>query len=204
MAEFCFECFCKLIADTNDFPIVGEKKDLCEGCGQVKPVVVTTIPKPVRVLFLDYDGVVNTPMWNEDGTKCRYNFPSDGKVNNFQAVQWISEFCQKYGYHIVVTSTWRLDSNYKECLTNGGLRNGIEILGRTESLNNKCRVDEIKLYLESHPEIESYIIVDDEDDILEEQRPYFVETDGYVGFGLADVNKCERIHKQVANAKSTD
>lgn len=49
MAEFCFECFCKLIADTNDFPIVGEKKDLCEGCGQVKPVVVTTIPKPVRV-----------------------------------------------------------------------------------------------------------------------------------------------------------
>lgn len=201
MAEFCLECFNKLIADTSDFPIVGETKHLCEGCGQVKPAVVTTIPKPVRVLFLDYDGVVNTPMWNEDGTKCRYNFPSDGKVNNFQAVQWVSEFCKKFAYHIVVTSTWRLDNNYKECLINGGLRNGIEILGRTESLNNKCRGEEIKLYLEAHPEIESYIIVDDEDDILEEQRPFFVETDGYFGFGLADTNKCERIHKRVTNAK---
>ncbi len=204
MAEFCLDCFNRLIADTGDSPIVSDSVFLCEGCGQVKPVVVNTIPKPVKALFLDYDGVVNTPMWNEDGTKCRYNFPSDGKVNNFQAVQWISEFCQKHGYHIVVTSTWRLDSNYKECLINGGLRNGIEILGRTESLNNKCRGEEIKLYLESHPEIESYIIVDDEDDILEEQRPYFVEADGYFGFGLADVNKCERIHKQVANANSAD
>ena len=64
------------------------------------------IPKN-RVLFLDYDGVVNTPMWNEKGTICRYNMPKDGKVNNFQAVQWISEFCQKFHFQIVVTSTWR-------------------------------------------------------------------------------------------------
>lgn len=151
--------------------------------------------EPVRVLFLDYDGVVNTPMWNADGSGCRYNFPSDGKVNNFQAVQWVSEFCQKAGYHIVVTSTWRLDNNYKECLVNGGLRKGIEIFGKTESLDGKCRGDEIKLYLETHPEIEQYIIVDDKDDILEEQRQFFVQTDGSFGFGERDMLKCEKIHK---------
>lgn len=150
----------------------------------------------MNVIFLDYDGVVNIPMWNEDGTHCQYNFPKDNKVNNFQAVQWISEFCQKYDYHIVVTSTWRMDRNYKECLTNGGLREGIEILGRTESLWEQSRGEEIKLYIDSHPEIERYIIIDDEDDILEDQRPYFVQTDMTRGFGMSDFFQCERIHKK--------
>ena len=46
-----------------------------------------------RVIFLDYDGVVNTPMWNSKGTNCRYGWPSDGKVNNFQAVHWDRSQC---------------------------------------------------------------------------------------------------------------
>ena len=69
-----------------------------------------------RVLFLDYDGVVNTLMWNDKGTRVSYNFPKDNKVNNFQAVQWVSEFCLKCKYDIVVTSSWREDSNYKELI----------------------------------------------------------------------------------------
>lgn len=54
----------------------------------------------MNVLFLDYDGVVNTPMWDDDGKRCTFNFPSDNKVNNFQCVQWVSEFCQRYDYKI--------------------------------------------------------------------------------------------------------
>lgn len=46
-------------------------------------------------------------------------------------------FCLKYNYSIVVTSTWRFDKNYKECLINVGLRPGIEILGRTKEIRNK-------------------------------------------------------------------
>ena len=118
-----------------------------------------------RVVFLDYDGVVNVPMWNDKGTSSRYNFPSDGKVNNFQAVQWLSEACQKFHYDIVVTSTWRSHANYKECLINGGLRDGIQILGKTVSLSyehpypEKTRGWEIKKYLEEHPEIKYYVIL---------------------------------------------
>ena len=151
-----------------------------------------------RVIFLDYDGVVNTPMWNDKGTKCTYNFPKDNKVNNFQAVQWISECCQKFHYDIVVTSTWRLNSNYKECLINGGLRPGIEILGRTEDLwdPNNCRGYEIARYLEDHPEINYYIIIDDEDDMLPEQKDHFIQTDGDVGFRLSDLARFEKIYMQ--------
>ena len=148
----------------------------------------------MNVIFLDYDGVVNTPMWNEDGNKCRYNFPDDNKVNNFQAVQWISELCEKCDYSIVVTSTWKNDPNYKECLINGGLRPGIKILGKTERPAGTNRVDfsrgeEIEQYLKYHPEIEKYLIIDDEDDFTDEQKKHFIKTRHDVGFQKADFRK---------------
>lgn len=148
-----------------------------------------------RICFLDYDqdGVVNTPMWNAEGTVCSYGFPNQGKVNNFQAVQWLSEACQKFGYDIVVTSTWRLDDNYKECLINGGLRKGIEVLGRTPRFSGQPRGTEIKAYLEEHPEIQYYVIVDDEADMLPEQMSHFIKTNGDTGFNLSEFKRFEEI-----------
>ena len=134
-------------------------------------------------------------MWNENGTLCRYNFPEDNKVNHFQAVQWISEFCLKYDYKIVVSSTWRMDNNYKECLINGGLREGIEILGKTDCRGIK-RGDEIDSYLKDHPEIDGYIIIDDCDDFHKHQKDRFVETRGDVGFMEYDYYKARRIHNK--------
>lgn len=149
----------------------------------------------MNIVFLDYDGVVNTPMWDEDGTHCRYNFPKDNKVNNFQAVQWVSEFCQKYCYSIVVSSTWRMDKNYKECLINGGMRDGIEILGRTKILG-KTRGAEIEEYLQEHPEVDNYLIFDDEDDFFDYQLYHLVDTNELAGFTMNDFNKAVRLHRK--------
>lgn len=150
-----------------------------------------------RIIFLDYDGVVNTPMWDEEGKKCRYNFPEHNKVNNFQAVQWVSEFCQKWGFSIVVTSTWRMDDNWRECLINGGLREGIEIVDKTDDLamthKRQTRGHEIKKWLEEHPEVEHFIIIDDIDDFLPEQKPFFIETTPVVGFNMNDFIKARHI-----------
>ena len=132
-------------------------------------------------------------MWNAEGTHCSYGFPKQGKVNNFQAVQWLSEACQKFGYDIVVTSTWRLDDNYKECLINGGLRKGIEVLDRTPHFSGQPRGSEIKAYLEEHPEIQYYVIVDDEADMLPEQMDHFIMTNGDTGFNLSEFKRFEEI-----------
>ena len=160
-----------------------------------------------RVIFLDYDGVVNTPMWNEAGTKCRYNFPSDNKVNNFQAVQWLSQACQKFHYDIVVTSTWRTSENYKECLINGGLRSGIQILGRTESLWTyeapTCRGDQVEKYLKDHPQIKFYVIIDDENDFLPHQKSHLIQTDGDVGFCEHDFEAFEKLYLKDLGHKSS-
>lgn len=116
----------------------------------------------MNVIFLDYDGVVNNIIWNKEGTRAAYSHPHCGFVNNREAVLWLSEFCEKYDYKIVVTSTWRLHPNYKECLIAGGLRDGIEILGCVGRLSAGLGA-EIMEYLSQHPEIEKWLVLDDED-----------------------------------------
>jgi len=137
----------------------------------------------MNVVFLDYDGVVNTAMWTPDGKRCRFNFPRDGSVNNFQAVQWLSEFCQNYGYDIVVSSTWRAAENYQECLRNGGLRDGINILGHTPLLHGSNRGAEIKKWIDEHPGVENYAILDDDifDDFYALHGEHVVQCDVNVG-----------------------
>lgn len=147
----------------------------------------------MKVVFLDYDGVVNTPIWNEEG-KCKYNFPSDGKVNNYQAIMWVNELCKKTGAKIVVSSTWRYcchrnEVSYQDCLYNARLNKDIEIIGCTDWFGNETRTDEIKSYLLKHPEIENYVILDDE----EVDDDNFVQCNGYFGFGLSEFMKAKEI-----------
>lgn len=148
----------------------------------------------MNVVFLDYDGVVNTPMWTHRSGKwvCLYNFPDDNRVNNLQAVQWVSEFCEKYGYSIVVTSTWRYDDNYKECLIKGGLRDGIKILGCTTVMRGWARGQEISQWLSEHPDTESYLVFDD--DLIPEHKDRQVLCRSSAGFREEEFYKAETIH----------
>lgn len=150
----------------------------------------------MNICFLDYDGVVNTPMWNAKGTHCSYSV--NNIVNNFQAVQWVSEFCQKNDFKIVVTSTWRFQPDYKECLIKGGLRDGVEIIGRTKHISGAKRGEEIKEWLTSHNDIDKYIIIDDDRDFLQSQLSHHVRTFSEVGFTLREYNRAVKMLKDGA------
>lgn len=154
----------------------------------------------MNIIFLDYDGVVNTPMWGliNDIWRVSYNFPEHGKVNDLQAVQWISEFCEKYDYSIVVTSSWRHSKNYKECLYNAGLRDGIKILGKTPSILNGDRGDEIIAWLVNHNEVEKYIIIDDEDD-MGDLTDHLVLCETSHGFKELEYQKAVSLHNKLKN-----
>lgn len=182
----------------------------------------------MNILFLDYDGVVNTPMWHQhkaDPSRmiCTFNFPFDNKVNDFQCVQWISEFCQKYSYSIVVTSSWRWEDNYKECLINGGLRQGVKILGKTPnyiSYFGATRGDEIQAWLDLHHEEEiNFLIVDDtyKEDLEVHKIDYenkkvlglnklqtfklqdrFIQTNTTIGFREPDFHRAEQLHQNLS------
>ena len=147
-----------------------------------------------KVLFLDYDGVVNIAMWNERGTRCSFNFPKDNKVNHFQAVQWVSEFCEKYGYDVVVTSTWRKYPEWESCLRGGGLRDSVRILGST-ALPTKDRAEEISEYLSDHPETETYLVFDDKESLAESiHRDRLVLCQKERGFGETEYGLAVAAH----------
>ena len=150
----------------------------------------------MNVIFLDYDGVVNNIIWNAEGTRADYSHPHRGFVNNREAVLWLSEFCQKYDYKIVVTSTWRLHPNYKECLIAGGLRDGIEILGCVGRLS-AGRGAEITEYLSQHPEIEKWLVLDDEDcsEGYPEIEKHQVLCNTNAGFNLEEFELACKLHE---------
>lgn len=47
--------------------------------------------------------------------------------------------------------------------------------------------------MEQHPEITNYVILDDDTDMLDEQKEHFVNTDTYKGINDDDVNKAIKI-----------
>lgn len=165
----------------------------------------------MKVVFLDFDGVVNRKMWvNEDGKwVCRYGYPEDGAVNDVQSVQWVSEFCEKYGYDIVVTSSWR-KYGYEKYLRAAGLRDGVRVVGAT-AISDGDRSQEISDYLSSHPEVESYLVFDDDESLMRktyyfdedteyvfptagEHYKHLVLCDSRIGFGENEYNKAVATH----------
>jgi hypothetical protein len=157
----------------------------------------------INVVFLDFDGVVNTCMWYENSGKLltKYNWPEHGSVNNWQACQWLSKFCKERGYSIVVSSSWRKSGleNCKKCLYNGGVWESVHIIDRTPVLNTK-RGYEIQKWLDVQREkgvkIKRWIIIDDEDDMVsKEQFDRLVLCRGDAGFLLNDMKEAERIHE---------
>lgn len=142
----------------------------------------------MNIVFLDYDGVVNSLMFQPDKEEPYFNFPHHNKVNNYQAVRWLERLCKEFDAKIVVTSTWRLEDNYKECLYNGGLSHEIEILGKTDNFGTK-RIDEINRWLNEHPDVNRYVILDDE----RIKSKHAVKTETYNGFLWSDYEKAKLI-----------
>ena len=162
----------------------------------------------MKIIFLDYDGVVNTVYFDSPDKKPKYNWPNDNKVNNIQAIGWLNELYEIYSYSIVVSSTWRSKENYKECLYNAGLNPNIEILGKTPNLtdydNNLCRGDEIQTWLDHHKdlEIEDFIILDDCEN-MGHLKLHYIQTDTMLGFTYYDFTKIKYRWSRIDN-ENTD
>lgn len=139
----------------------------------------------MKVLFLDIDGVINS-------TRTCYAF--DGYPHSFEpdqmamfdpvAIKLIQELCKTTNAVVVVSSTWRILFTCDEIQK----ALGIPVFDRTVDLStpDKLRGDEIQIWLDEHPEVTRYAIVDDNSDMLESQMSRFVQTDPDVGLSFQD------------------
>lgn len=155
----------------------------------------------MKIIFLDYDGVVNNLIFHSiDGEPDFYCEPldvysgRDYKVNDFQAVAWLNKICREFNCKIVVSSTWRGRDDYKDCLYNAGFKG--EIIGKTPYLRGCIyqRGLEIQHWLDNNIEyeIEDFIILDDDSDMCHLEK-HLIKTDTYKGLGFKEYQEiCNR------------
>ena len=160
------------------------------------------------IIFLDFDGVVNTIYYREyprlNKTLFNYAHAADGFVNNRQAIEWLNELYKRYDYEIVVTSTWRYSCDYKQILYNSGLDSSIEILGATPKLNDCKRGDEIAQWIiDNHMEDRDVIILDDDDD-MGIMSNSLIKCDGLLGFTIYEYMECLQRFQDLGYARKID
>lgn len=161
----------------------------------------------MRVIFLDIDGVVNTfQIYKEKPAHLADVFmpkikdyylyicsSGDGRVSNGQAIIWLEKICKDWNAKIVLTSTWRLRfDNACQALYNTGLSKDVEIIGRTPSVESHYRGKEIQLWLEEHPEVTDFVILDDDGD-MEPYMDKLVLIDTYTGINCRTEIEVEKI-----------
>jgi hypothetical protein len=123
----------------------------------------------MKVLFLDIDGVVNCK------TTTQRHRGAIG-IDPYMAFL-VGKIQLNTGCEVVLSSSWK---NWPEGI-NEVERQVINIFDRTPNLNlvhyeDKPRGNEIKRWLDRHPEVEAYAILDDNSDMLDEQLPHFFKT----------------------------
>jgi hypothetical protein len=123
-----------------------------------------------KIIFLDIDGVLNV------------NFPSHdeyGRVFHPHFVENLRYIIEKTQAKIVISSTWRFSGLVimKEMWEKRNLPG--EVIDITPHIDICKRGEEIEYWLKNN-EVDSYVIVDDDNDMLESQQENFIKTSGNI------------------------
>lgn len=139
----------------------------------------------MKVIFLDVDGVLNSEVSREQE---RNNFDnwmehevSEMHVNNLKKI------VDATGAQIVLSSSWRFDhpkATGRDFIVDPLMKvldrklkaAGLDIIDVTPDLRGKIRGAEIQDWLDRHSEVERFVILDDDVDMNDEQKPFFVNT----------------------------
>jgi hypothetical protein len=167
----------------------------------------------MKVIFLDIDGVLVTRkhmlFLAESGYEKMVDANNDEKFDPI-CVANLGKLIEETGAKIVVSSTWRymgvgpLQKIFRDRKVSGEII-GLTTIERFEDDSKiyagECRGRQIQEYLEDHPEIENYVIIDDDSDMMECQLDNFVHTkfeDGFIDSAL------EKAIKILKNEKTTN
>ena len=155
-----------------------------------------------KVIFLDIDGVLNPKWWDNRKPSDRY-----GCLFDPNTVDHLEEIVVKTGAVIVISSSWKdmglseLQKMWKDRnlpgkvidITPNYMSDEMLLNADLNDIDLDCldiRGYEINGWLTLHgKDVSHYVIIDDMDDILTEQRSHFIQTDPEVGITKDDVEK---------------
>jgi hypothetical protein len=132
-----------------------------------------------RVLFLDIDGVLNSRVYY----KYLYNPENGNSRLDPYCVILVRRLVEEFSLKIVITSTWRngVENRLRRELQEHGLLDYLHQDGYTPVIRPANRGNEIELWLQNHSEVKDYIIIDDNENLLEHHLKRFVKTSTNLG-----------------------
>jgi hypothetical protein len=131
----------------------------------------------MRVLFLDIDGVLNSRLLVESvAWEPPLGTERDLDIIDAYAISLLDHVVHETGAQVVVTSSWRATYGL-EALRSLLARRGFSgtVLDMTPQLVGRLRSSEIERWLADH-EVESFAIVDDDEEAGSRWRSRFVHT----------------------------
>ena len=172
-----------------------------------------------RIIFLDIDGVLNcqtfyTSQQHLDYKSAKKTLRKAVKTKAIERLDyyqgqicrerlgWLSDLCNELDIKVVISSTWRMGKTIEELQEIINYCGGsFEIIGKTERLGYERGI-EISKWLQDNikPETHgcfssdfySYVIIDDDSDMLLNQAPHFFQTDAYSGLTPNTIYKIKR------------
>jgi hypothetical protein len=153
----------------------------------------------MKVIFLDIDGVLNSNDWY---VKTRGVGGYNGGDVDPECIELINDLIDATGAKIIMSSSWRSDyENSCEYLYDNGLYCDA-IIGKTPHFcytcqnddirSTLCRGNEIQYVLESK-DITSYVIFDDDQDMLYSQKDNFIHIDYMHGITKEHIEQAIKI-----------
>ena len=134
----------------------------------------------MKVIFLDIDGVLNDAFTIQSLLD---DMPTKDHLDCLKAI------VDTTGAEIVLSSTWRLFPSARNDVRNSLDKVGLKFIDKTKELM-KGRGAEIQEWLDRHPEVDKFVILDDDDSDI---KPFFpkniVKTTMYHGLLPEHVEK---------------
>lgn len=154
-----------------------------------------------KFIFLDIDGVLNSEQFYEEKTQkerfeeLRKEFEDDIAYMlaniDLKAVELLNKLTDATKAKIVVTSSWRACFDLQDIFNYAGIKEPIS--GITPYLDSRHRGREISEWLKDIKKPYKYVILDDDNDMLEEQLNNFVQADWREGLTDKDISKAIKI-----------
>lgn len=137
-----------------------------------------------KVIFLDIDGVLNVYCESYDKYGCTFHTHLEDNLH---------DLIEATGAEIVISSTWRYSGLrvMQDMWRDRGLAGNI--IDITPILDDGTRGDEIDCWLREN-QVDNYVIIDDDDDMLPEQMDHFVKTSG-------NYNHIDKVHLEYGLTK---
>lgn len=156
----------------------------------------------MKIVFLDIDGVLNSEsFWSDKTQGARYREAvANGCSKTEQlalanidpkAVDLLNKILEETDAELVISSTWRTHLELPEILAFMGVKK--QIYSVTPTTLKRHRGTEIQMWLDCHPDIDNYIILDDDSDMLNKQLNHFIHTSWKNGLTLDHVDKAIKI-----------